>query len=47
MAITRESLMGLETYAKTRVEFRKQVMEHKKIVAFIWVTTLRSCLKTK
>ena len=30
MAITRESLMGLETYAKTRVEFRKQVMEHKK-----------------
>ena len=28
--ITRESLMGLETYAKTRVEFRKQVMEHKK-----------------
>lgn len=30
MAITRESLMGLETYAKTRIEFRKQVMEHKK-----------------
>lgn len=30
MAITRESLMGLETYAKSRVEFRKQVMEHKK-----------------
>ena len=28
--ITRESLMGLETYAKTRIEFRKQVMEHKK-----------------
>ena len=28
--ITRQSLMGLETYAKTRVEFRKQVMEHKK-----------------
>ena len=28
--ITRESLMGLETYAKTRTEFRKQVMEHKK-----------------
>jgi hypothetical protein len=30
MAITRESLMGLEIYAKTRTEFRKQVMEHKK-----------------
>lgn len=30
MEITRESLMGLETYAKSRVEFRKQVMEHKK-----------------
>jgi hypothetical protein len=28
--ITRESLMSLETYAKTRIEFRKQVMEHKK-----------------
>ena len=28
--ITRESLMGLEAYAKTRTEFRKQVMEHKK-----------------
>lgn len=28
--ITRESLMGLETYAKTRIEFRKQVMQHKK-----------------
>ncbi|MEO0315757.1 MAG: hypothetical protein RI928_2213 [Pseudomonadota bacterium] len=30
MIISRESLMSLETYAKTRVEFRKQVMEHKK-----------------
>ena len=30
MIISRESLMTLETYAKTRVEFRKQVMEHKK-----------------
>ena len=28
--ITRESLMSLETYAKTRIEVRKQVMEHKK-----------------
>ena len=30
MIISRESLMSLETYAKTRIEFRKQVMEHKK-----------------
>ena len=30
MIISRESLMSLETYAKTRVEFRKQVMAHKK-----------------
>ncbi|MBM3337891.1 MAG: DUF3501 family protein [Betaproteobacteria bacterium] len=30
MIISRESLMSLETYAKTRTEFRKQVMEHKK-----------------
>jgi hypothetical protein len=30
MIISRESLMSLETYAKTRPEFRKQVMEHKK-----------------
>jgi len=30
MIISRESLMSLETYAKTRVEFRKQVMEHKR-----------------
>jgi hypothetical protein len=28
--ITRESLISLETYAKTRIEVRKQVMEHKK-----------------
>ena len=30
MIISRESLMTLETYAKQRPEFRKQVMEHKK-----------------
>lgn len=30
MIISRESLMSLETYAKTRPEFRKQVMAHKK-----------------
>ena len=30
MIISRESLMTLETYAKKRPEFRKQVMEHKK-----------------
>jgi len=30
MIISRESLMTLETYAKQRPEFRKQVMQHKK-----------------
>ena len=30
MIISRESLMSLETYAKQRPEFRKQVIEHKK-----------------
>ncbi len=30
MIISRDSLMTLETYAKKRVEFRKQVIEHKK-----------------
>jgi hypothetical protein len=29
--IKRESLMSLETYARTRKEFRSQVIEHKKI----------------
>ena len=29
--ITRDSLMSLETYAKSRNEFRARVMEHKKI----------------
>ena len=29
--ITRESLMTLETYAKARPEFRKRVIEHKKL----------------
>ncbi|HET7773923.1 MAG TPA: DUF3501 family protein, partial [Burkholderiaceae bacterium] len=29
--ITRESLMTLEAYAKARPEFRKQVLEHKKL----------------
>lgn len=30
MIISRDSLMSLEVYAKKRVEFRKQVIEHKK-----------------
>lgn len=30
MMISRDSLMSLEVYAKKRVEFRKQVIEHKK-----------------
>ena len=30
MIISRESLMSLETYSKQRVDFRKQVLEHKK-----------------
>jgi len=48
MIISRESLMSLETYAKTRVEFRKQVMEHKKkTVAYFWATMSRYCLKMK
>jgi len=29
--ITRDSLMTLETYAKARPEFRKRVIEHKKL----------------
>lgn len=31
MIISRDSLMGLETYAKKRNEFRKEVIEHKKL----------------
>ena len=31
MIISRYSLMGLETYAKKRNEFRKEVIEHKKL----------------
>lgn len=30
MIISRDSLMSLETYAKKRAEFRKEVIEHKK-----------------
>jgi hypothetical protein len=45
MIISRESLMSLETYSKQRNDFRKQVIEHKKIVPFIWVITLACCLK--
>lgn len=30
MIISRDSLMSLETYAKKRTEFRKEVIEHKK-----------------
>nr|NDG59595.1 DUF3501 family protein [Betaproteobacteria bacterium] len=29
--ITRDSLMTLEAYAKARPEFRKRVIEHKKL----------------
>ncbi|MFN5447416.1 MAG: DUF3501 family protein [bacterium] len=30
MIIARETLMSLETYSKQRIDFRRQVMEHKK-----------------